>query len=259
MLIDSHCHLFHDKYKKSPNDLVKEADAERVTKLICIGTSLAENIPVLNAVAEFPGVYGALGIYPHDDMHKPLEELIDSLEKQITSSPKIVAIGECGIDITEWRGGRSLEEQIPLFEEQLKLAVKLNLPVVIHNRNGEDIVISLVKKYVQAGLRGVIHCFTSDWDFAQEILDMGFFISFAGNITYPSNNALREIVQKVPVERFLVETDSPYLPPQAHRGQVNEPKYVKIVAEKVAAIKNLSFEETSDYAYKNTCALFKTV
>lgn len=259
MLIDSHCHLFHDKYKKSSKEMVIEAADEGITKLICVGTSLSENLPVLNAIEEFPGVYGAIGIYPHDDMHKPLDELINNLEKQVTYSPKIVAIGECGIDITEWRGGRSLEEQLPLFEEQLKLAVKLNLPVVIHNRNGDDPVFQLVKKYVQTGLRGVIHCFVSDWDFAQKILDLGFFISFAGNITYPSNNALREIVQKVPVDRFLVETDSPYLPPQAHRGQVNEPKYVKIVAEKVAAIKNLSFEETSDLAYKNTCALFNIV
>lgn len=256
MLIDSHCHLFHDKYQKTPAKVVNDAVTEGVSRMICVGTSLEENLPVLKAVATFPEVFGAIGIYPHDDLNIPVPELMEKLEIQVNSHKKIAAIGECGIDITDWHGGRPLEQQLVLFEEQLKLACKLKLPVVIHNRNGDGYVVNLVNKYKNKDLRGVIHCFVSTRDFAKEMLDLGFYLSFSGNITYPSNKDLREVVNMVPVDRFLVETDSPYLPPQGHRGEVNEPKYVKIVAEKVADVKAISFEKACEYAYNNTCALF---
>jgi len=259
MLIDSHCHLFHDKYTNAPDKIVMDAISEGVSKMICVGTSLDENKPVLKAILQYPEVFGAIGIYPHDDMDKPVSILMTELEKQIVSQPKIVAIGECGIDITEWHGGRKLEDQVVLFEEQLKLAVKLQKPVVIHNRNGDEHVVRLVKKYKNNGLRGVIHCFVSTQALAQSMLDLGFYLSFSGNITYPSNRDLREVVKIVPNDRFLVETDSPYLPPQGHRGEVNEPKYVKIVAEKVADVKTISFEKACEYAYNNTCTLFNII
>ena len=259
MLIDSHCHLFHDKYNKKAADIVVDAVSEGVTRMICIGTSLEENIPVLKAVDSFPEVYGAIGIYPHDDLDIPVPVLMEKLEKQVKTNQKIVAIGECGIDITDWHGGRNINDQLILFEEQLKLAVKLKLPVVIHNRNGDAYVVELVKKYISNGLRGVIHCFVSNQEFAINMLNLGFYLSFSGNITYPSNRELREIVANVPNDRFLVETDSPYLPPQGHRGEVNEPKYVKIVAEKVADVKTISFEKACEYAYNNTCTLFNII
>lgn len=259
MLIDSHCHLVPGNYNKSTAQIIKEAADAGVTKLISIGTSLEDNEALINGVKSLDSVYISLGIYPHDNMELPIADLMAQFEMQLSQSGQIVAIGECGIDITHWHGGRPIDLQLELFEKQIQLAVKLKLPIIVHNRNGDDLVLALVKKYAPKGLRGVIHCFSSNWEFAQSVMDLGFYISFAGNITYPSNSGLREIVEKTPLDKFLVETDSPYLPPQGYRGQVNEPKYVKIVAEKVAQVKNIDFDKACDYAYKNTSALFKLV
>jgi TatD DNase family protein len=256
MLIDSHCHLSHHKYSKTKDMLIAEAFAEGVTTLIDIGTSIKDNAHVLKSIQQYENVFGTVGIYPHDDKKIALSSLQNKLETQLLKSDKIVGIGECGIDITEWENGRNVTDQLELFEMHLKLAIMHNLPVVIHNRNGDALILNLLEKYKNQ-VTGVFHCFSSSWDFAKKALDLGFFLSFSGNITYPSNKKYLETVEKVPLDRFLVETDSPYLPPQGHRGEVNEPKYVKIVAEKVAIIKNVSLKLIEDATYKNTCALFK--
>ena len=160
------------------------------------------------------------------------------------------------MDISEWSGGRSADDQKVLFEEQIKLAIDLKLPLIIHNRKGDAVVLELLKKYKGSGLTGVSHCFVSTWDFAQELLELNFLISFACSITYPSNKHLLEIVKKVPPDKFLVETDAPYLPPQNMRGTVNEPKNVVYAARKVAEVRNISFEKVSELSYSNTCQLF---
>lgn len=259
MLIDTHCHLIHDKHTKGPLEMVNSASEWDIQKMICIGTSIEDNKPVLKLISEIPNVYGSIGIYPHEDMDIPIDDVIKSLRIQIESNAKIVAIGECGIDITDWANGRTLDQQIILFEEQIKLAIEKSLPVIVHNRNGDEQVADLVEKYAPKGLRGVIHCFVSDLEFAQKMLNAGFYLSFAGNITYPSNHAYREIVSEVPLDRLLIETDSPYLPPQGYRGQVNEPKYVKIVAEKVAEIKKIPFEEVAIATSENAQKLFNLI
>lgn len=258
MLIDSHCHFPHKKYTKSIDELVKEAEAAGIEKLINIGTSLKENRRSIETTTKFENVFATVSVYPHDDAKKNIEELQPLLQEQINSSPKVVAIGEGGIDVFEnWEGVRDLKEQTQLFEMLIQLAIKNKLPLIIHNRNGDKQILELLKEYVPQGLTGVAHCFSQDWEFAQQILDSGFYISFTAIITYPKNEYLREIVRKVPDDRFLVETDAPYLPPQQYRGQVNEPKYVKIVAEKVSEVKNRPFEEIAAIAYENTCRLFK--
>ncbi|RJR26922.1 TatD family deoxyribonuclease [candidate division WWE3 bacterium] len=259
MLIDSHCHLTHKKYAKSVQDLVSGAVSEGVTKIIDIGTSIKENAHVIHNIVEFDEVYGALAIYPHDDIGVEPGRLIESLRQQVVENKKIIGIGECGIDISSWEHGRAVEEQKFLFEEQLKLAVELNLPVVIHNRGGDEIILNLIKKYLSKDLTGVFHCFASEWEFAKKVLDLGFHISFTGMITYPSNKRLLESVKKVPQDRFLIETDAPYLPPQDMRGSVNEPKNVKYVAMKIAEVRGESFENISELSYSNTCALFKGI
>lgn len=170
-----------------------------------------------------------------------------------------MGVGECGIDITEWKGGRNIDKQIELFEMQIKLALKNNLPVVIHNRNGDEQIFEVLEKYNGKGLTGVFHCFTSSWETAQRALDSGFYLSFTGIITYPSGKDIWETVEKAPLDKILVETDAPYLSPQGLRNKVNEPKYVKITAKTLADIKKISFAKLSEATYKNSCQLFSRI
>lgn len=260
MLIDSHCHIPSKYYEIDTSKVIEEALDNDVVKLINIGTSIQDISSTLEISSKYPNIYSALGIYPHEDMDVPLTELRDKLEEYISkdraSSKKIVGIGECGIDITDWQGGRKLEEQIELFEMQIQLAAKHQLPLVIHSRNADETVLSLLEKY-KGQVIGVAHCFSSSWETAQRYLDLGFYLSFSGMITYKSRSELLETVRNVPEKSFVVETDAPYLPPQGHRGERNYPKYVKIVAEKIAETRNIAINEVCDLSYRNTCSLFK--
>jgi TatD DNase family protein len=256
MLIDSHCHL-PGKIEEAEK-LIKSAEENDVVAFINIGTSIKENLKAIKTANYFKNVFATVAIYPHEDMGSSIESLQQHLEEALTKEKaKIVAIGECGADISNWEGGRNISDQLELFEMQIKLALKYDLPLVIHNRNADDQVISLLKKYKSADLKGVAHCFASSWEVAQKYLDMNFFISFSGMVTYPSRKELLTTIVNVPNDMFLVETDAPYLPPQGFRGQPNEPKNVKIVAQYIAEIKKESFESISKLAYDNTRRVFK--
>ena len=253
-LIDSHCHLPHNKVRALK--WLTDAKLEGVEKFITIGTSIAESEQAVALAHEFNNVYATIGGYQNDDKNVALSVLNTQLQQLVSTSTKIVGVGECGIDISNWANGRSVTEQLELFDMQIKFALQNNLPLVIHNRNGDEPVITLLKKYKSDNLRGVAHCFASSWEAAQQFLDLGFYISFSGLITYPSRKELLEVVKNVPFDKFLVETDSPYLPPQEHRGERNEPKYVKMVAQKLANVKVLPVSEICRLSYENTCRLF---
>ncbi|MBW6441342.1 TatD family hydrolase [Patescibacteria group bacterium] len=257
MLIDSHCHLPHERYDISVDDILAEAKDFGVEKFINIGTSVEENIKSIETANKYPQVFCSIGIYPHENRTSPIPELMDSLEGNLNMSKKIVAVGECGIDISNIDDSRPLEEQFILFGKQIEFAKKNNLPLIVHNRNGDEHLLKILKEHLNSNLIGVVHCFDSDWDFAKKVLDIGFYISFTNMITYPNKENLLDVVKKVPEDRFLVETDAPWLPPQSLRGKINYPKYVKIVAEKVAQVKQKTFEEVSERSYANTCSLFK--
>ena len=256
MLIDSHCHLASEKYKLSPLEIIKDAESFGVDKFITIGTSMRENNLAIETAELSPKIFCSVGIYPHEDKVASIDSLRTSLRENLNLSKKIVAIGECGVDISNWENGRTLDEQLEVFEMQIKFAKENKLPIIIHDRKGDDGVLKLLEKHSGSGFRGVIHCFDSSWEFAKKILDLGFYISFTNLVTYPKKDALLEVVRQVPMDRFLVETDAPYLPPQDHRGELNYPKYVKIVAEKVAQVKQKPFEEVCASSYENTCSLF---
>jgi TatD DNase family protein len=256
MLIDSHCHLPHKKYEKPIEEILLEAQSVGVEKFIDIGTSLEESKKVVELANKYSQVYCSIGVYPHEDMTYSIEEIFSFLEEIYKTSDKIVAVGECGVDISNRDGGRVLEEQVELFEKQVNFAKSKKLPIIVHNRRGDEYVLDVLKKNYDSDLKGVIHCFDSNWDFAKKVLDLGFYISFTNMVTYKNKEDLLDVVEKVPEDRFLVETDAPYLPPQQFRGEINYPKYVKIVAEKVAQVKQKTFEDISALSYSNTCSLF---
>ena len=233
MLIDSHCHLVEKLYKKPPEELISDAKKAQVETLITVGNNLKDSAQNIELAEKHENVYATVGIYPHEDQDKTLEELRAGLENLI-SSEKVVAIGECGIDIQGHPNERPIQKQLELLEMQIELAVKHSLPIVIHNRNGDEHIIKLLEKYTEEGLTGVFHCFTSDWEMAQKALAIGFYLSFTAIITYPSGKDLLEVAKQVPNDKILIETDAPFLPPQGHRGEINEPKYVRITAKTLA-------------------------
>jgi len=258
--------------------VVEEAKEAGVERLISIGTSFKDNETVMKIAKEFDNVFCSFGIYPHEERKLTIEEIekrfIAQAEKYLftderdllkagekTSKSKLVAIGECGVDINpkeklEWQ--RTLDEQLELFEMQLNLAGKCNLPIIIHNRNGDSEIIPMIKKLQNLfpKLTGVFHCFSQDWAFAKQVLDLGFYLSFSCMTTYPKKDSLHQVIKLTPFDKILVETDAPYLPPQSQRGQPNYPKNVTIVAEMISAIREVSYEKVCEITARNSCKLF---
>jgi len=251
-LVDTHCHIPHRKYDRTIPEII-----EGVDKIIAVGTSIKENNRTIEIANKYENIFASVGIYPHDDMEKEIGELYSQLKTDVAFT-KVVAIGEGGIDITKWKGGRSIEDQVELFKMQIGLSTELDLPIIVHNRNGDDVVYETLKKYIDNGIkiRGVMHSFSQTKEFAKKMLDFGFHISFSGMITYPPNVELREVARMIPADRLLAETDAPYLPPQGHRGEINYPKYVRIVAEKLAEVRNTPIEDISQTLYRNSNYLF---
>jgi len=235
MLIDSHCHVPHHKYPKTVREIIDDALAQNVTHLITIGTSIEENKIVAQTANDYQEVFCTIGIYPHENLAVPITEFQKILTSQLALSKKIVAIGECGIDLTNWRGGRDLSQQIALFTMQIEVALQYKLPLVIHNRNGNEQILTTLQQYKtqNKNLIGVIHFFDATWNIAQKFLELGFYLSFSGMVTYDNKNALLDVVKKIPADKYLVETDAPYLPPLEHKGEINYPKYVRMIAQRL--------------------------
>jgi TatD DNase family protein len=249
------------------DQLLADAGDWGVQQFINIGTSITANAEAVAVADAYNSVYAAVAIYPHEHRADTVASLMTKLEDQARSSGRVVAIGECGIDVTAWKAQRPLEEQIVLFELQVQLAQRLTLPIIIHNRNGDAAVLAVLARY--GGVRGVVHCFDATWDVAQHFMQLGLYLSFSGLITYPAKAHLLEVVAKVPADRLLLETDSPYLLPEPAKSEVrdaadsqhtggrkNEPKYVRMVGQKVAEVRGISLEEVALQATTNTRQLF---
>ena len=246
MIIDSHCHLDYEPLIDNINQVLLNAKNNNVTNLLTIGTSLESSKKVLDIVNKYPNVYGAIGIHPNYTSGN-LEKLDDifALKKK---NKKIIAFGETGLDYFYKRSEKS--DQILAFEKHIEFSIAENVPVIIHTRSAEDDTISIIKKYYKK-TKFLIHCFTGQLNFAKDLLNLNCLISFSGIITFKKSNDLRDVVKYVPLERMLIETDSPYLSPDPFRGKSNEPANVKIVAENVALIKEVSFEEVCNLTTKN--------
>lgn len=256
-LFDSHCHLPHHKYPKPTERVISDARAADVLGIVAVGTSLNENKQAIAVADAYQGVYCSVGIHVDEDRKKTMTDLEQALQEQLRLSSKIVAIGECGIDISEGENARPFAEQEALFEMQIQLALNNNLPIIIHNRNGDESVLKLLKRYAPKGLRAIAHSFSQTWEFAQQLLDLGLFISFSGMITYKGRKGILETVKNVPMNRMLIESDAPYLPPEGFRGKSNEPKNVVVVAQKIVDVRSESLETITNQTYENAKTVFR--
>ena len=253
-LIDSHAHLDFPDYDNDRELVIERAKAASVGKLINVGADLKQSKIAVMLAQKYPNVWATVGIHP-EEMPANLEKDIEAIDL-LAKEPRVVAIGECGLDYSYDK--IEVASQKELFKLQIDLAKKENLPLILHLRNGQDegAARDAYEILKNEKLRGVVHCFTMDKHWAKRFLDLGYYLGFTGIITFKNAEAIREVVQSVPLDRILVETDCPFLAPQRYRGQRNEPSYVVEVAEKVAELKSLSITKVAECTTKNVHDLF---
>jgi len=250
MLIDSHCHLYLKDLDANLPAVLERAANQGVTGVICPGINLETSEKSAAIAANHEPVFAAVGIHPNYSNDLP-DDYLDCL-RSLAGEEKVVAIGEIGLDY--YRDYCPPRRQQEIFRQQLELAQELDLPVIIHNRAADSDVISILQK---SGIKkGVAHCFSGGIAEAEQFMDLGFYISFAGNLTY-KNSDLPIVAQEIPLNRLLVETDAPFLSPVPFRGKLNEPGRVRFVALKLTAIKDLDFEEMAAITRRNTEVLFR--
>ena len=254
MLIDSHAHIQDKEYAGEAIAVIARAREVGVNTIIAVGGAgdMSSNTAAVALAASFADIYATVGVHPHDAKDVGEEE-IGTLRK-LAADPKVVAIGETGLDYYYNHSPRETQRQV--FSRFIHLARETKLPIVVHEREAAREAAEMLHSEGEGSLVGVIHCFTGDYDAAVRYLDMGFILSFTGIITFKNADALREVVRKVPLESMLVETDSPYLTPAPHRGKRNEPAFVRFVAETVARIKTIPLERVASVTTGNARALF---
>ena len=251
MFVDSHCHInFPELVERLPALLDAMAE-QRVTHALCIGVNLPELPGVLALAARHANVYASVGVHPdYEDTPEPSVEDLCRLAQQ----PKVVAIGETGLDYYRLTG--DLEWQRQRFRTHIRAARQCGKPLVIHTRSAADDTISIMRAEDAGAAGGVMHCFTETWDVARAALDMGFHISFSGIVTFKNALAIKEVARRVPLEQMLIETDSPYLAPVPFRGKVNQPAYVRYVAEEIARLRDIPVEDVAAATSANFFRLF---
>ncbi|MDO7788107.1 TatD family hydrolase [Desulforamulus aquiferis] len=252
MLIDSHVHLDNERFNEDREEVLARC-RDQLTAVVNVGYDLESSRRSITLAEQYPFIFAAVGVHPHDAKDVPenyLEELAQMIEH-----PRVVAIGEIGLDYYYDLSPRDVQQRI--FEQQLELAKKTGLPFIVHNRDAHGDIMQLLGKYAPYTGGGVMHCFSASWEVARDCIKMGLYISLAGPVTFANAGKLKDIAVKVPIDRLLVETDCPYLTPVPHRGKRNEPAYVSLVAEHIAKLRDMETEEVAALTAANTIRLFK--
>jgi TatD DNase family protein len=250
MLIDSHAHLEMKEFNPDREEVIERARQAGVSYIVTVGTNLAQSRKALSLARQHENIYATVGVHPHDVARADSKTFDDLCE--IARDPKVVAYGEIGLDF--FRNISPREKQIEMFNLQMELAVQLKLPVIIHDRDAHEQTLRMVK--ASGVRRGVFHCFSGDYSMARQCIDLGFYISIPGVVTFDNAKTIQDVAQRVPLSSLLLETDAPYLTPAPHRGKRNEPSFIINTAKKVAQIKGLPWEEVADVTARNTMNLF---
>lgn len=262
MLIDTHAHLNFPDFDKDLEQVIKDAQKSGVEKIICVSSNIEDSKKAIEIAKKFPGIISAaVGIHPHDtnpDNQSSVKVQVKELE-EVAKSPEVVAIGECGLDFSEAPPGekdRSKEKQLFLFESQIKLAQKLNLPLSVHCRKATKETLEILSKHYLSpeDSSGVWHCYSAGKSEIQKVIDLGFYFGIDGNITY--DLGLQNVIKNIPLEKIVLETDCPLLSPIPYRGLRNTPANVRISAEFIAHLLGYSFNEVALTATKNAEKLF---
>ena len=251
MLADSHAHLDDERFDADREEVVARALAAGVSLIVNIGADMASSARSVALAETYPGIYAAVGMHPHDSQDMQETDYLQ-LERW-TTHPKVVAIGEIGLDYHYDLSPRPVQKEV--FLRQLDLARKTGKPFIIHEREAHADMMDIIRNAAR-GLNGVFHCFSGSVETAREYLKMGFYISVAGPVTFSKSLKTKEVAKAVPLDRLLVETDSPYLTPQPFRGKRNEPAHVRLVAEEIANLRDISLAELAVATTANVRRLF---
>ncbi|MEI7917370.1 MAG: TatD family hydrolase [Methylophilaceae bacterium] len=252
MLVDSHCHLNFPELATNIEDIRLAMTENGVGHALCISVTLKDFPQVLALADKYPNFFASVGVHPDYESEPPFSS--DTLF-DLAQHPKVVAIGETGLDYFRLTG--NLDWQRERFRTHIRAAIKAKLPLIIHTRASAEDTLRIMEEENASEVGGVMHCFTETLDVAMRAIEMGFYISFSGIVTFKNASALKEVARHVPLDRILVETDSPYLAPIPFRGKTNQPAYVKHVAEEVARLRNISIDELANTSTLNFFTLFK--
>jgi len=252
MLIDSHAHLDMKQFDSDRDQVIDRALSADVRHIITVGVDIISSRNAVKLTTHYPSIFATTGIHPHnaDNANKNDLEQIALIAQQ----DKIIAIGEIGLDF--FRNRSAKQKQIEVFTQQLAIAISLDLPVVIHDREAHTETLNILSSFKKNGLKGVIHCFSGDFNLAKTFINMGYYISIPGTVTFSNASQIQDVARRVPLNRILLETDAPFLAPAPHRGKRNEPSYIIPTAQKIAKLRDISFEEIAHQTSKNVCRLF---
>jgi len=253
-LIDTHAHIYGRDFLNDFGAMLQRADAAGVGHIVVVGADIESSLAACELASRYETMSCCVGVHPHD-ASRVTERCYDVIRSLAADHPKVKAIGEIGLDFYRDRSPR--EDQERVFRRFIGLARELSLPVVVHDRDAHDRIMAILREERAAEVGGVLHCFSGDLAMARDCVAMGFYISIPGTVTFPNNEALREVVHGVKIEHLLLETDCPYLAPVPHRGKRNEPAYTRLTAEKVAELKGLSLEDVARITTLNAQRLFR--
>ena len=248
-LFDSHAHYNDEKFKNDRDEIIKKVKQEGIEKIAVAGYNLNTSKEAVEIANQNENVYATVGISPND-----LEEINLELIEELAKNKKVVAIGEIGLDY--YWNKENKQKQIELFEKQIEIANRLDLPIVIHTREAVSDTLDILKNHIKANKTGVFHCCPLNIELIKEALKLGYYISFSGNVTFKSSKNANKCINEVPLDRILIETDSPYLTPEPHRGERNDSRMVKFVAKKIAEVKQMSIEDIAKVTFQNTEKIF---
>ncbi|WP_066059277.1 TatD family hydrolase [Robertmurraya korlensis] len=252
MLFDTHVHLNAEQFSEDLNEVIDRARTEGVQNMVVVGFDRPTITRAMELIEEYDFMYASIGWHPVDAIDMRDEDLgwIEELAKH----PKVVAIGEMGLDYYWDKSPKNVQQEV--FRRQIQLAKKLKLPIVIHNREATADIVTILKEENAAEVGGIMHCFSGSVEVAKECVEMNFYISLGGPVTFKNAKKPKEVAQEIPLHKLLIETDCPYLAPHPYRGKRNEPSYVKLVAEQIAELKGISYEEVSQATTENAKILF---
>ena len=253
MLIDSHAHLEMPEFKKDLEAVIQRAKESGVEYIFTVGTEKKDWKRALEIADSHSSVYAILGVHPHNA--KEIDDRTYPILKELCQNGKVKAYGEIGLDFFRNLSPRDI--QLKRFREQIGLAKELGLPIVVHDREAHQQALEVLKSEKAEECGGIIHCFSGDYEMAKVCMDMGFYISIPGSITFKNAERFREIVERIPLESLLVETDAPFLTPVPYRGERNEPSYVRYTAQKVAEIKKVTFEKVAEITTENALRVYR--
>jgi len=250
--IDSHCHINFHELSENIHDVLAKMQQNEVEAALCVSVNLADFPQVLALAEQYPHIYASVGVHPdYESSEEPtVERLVD-----LAQHPKVIAIGETGLDYYRLTG--DLDWQRERFRNHIRASIACGKPLIIHTRSSAEDTLRIMAEEGAEQAGGVMHCFTENWEVAQAALALGFYISFSGIVTFKNALQIKDVAQRVPMDRILIETDAPYLAPVPFRGKLNQPAYVKHVAEEIALLRGMSVAEVGRQTSGNFARLFK--